>query len=54
MNCARGGFSAVRVKAHLHADAPQETLAEIVAHVTQWSPVAATLRNPVDVQAELV
>jgi uncharacterized OsmC-like protein len=54
MNCARGGFSAVRVKAHLRADAPQETLAEIVAHATQWSPVAATLRNPVDVQAELV
>jgi uncharacterized OsmC-like protein len=48
------GFTTVRVKAHLDADAPQEVLAEIVEHATNWSPVANTLRNPVSITAALV
>jgi hypothetical protein len=40
------------IEERTHRD--KEEFAEIVGHPTQWSPVAASLRNPVDVQAELV
>lgn len=48
-----GGFTAVRVKAHLVGDAPQDVLETIVAHAGRWSPVAASLRNSVVVTSEL-
>ena len=41
------GFDAVRVKVHLDADAPQETLDALIAHATTWSPVANTFTKPV-------
>jgi uncharacterized OsmC-like protein len=44
------GFSAVRVKVHLEGDAPREELDALIAHSDRWSPVANTLRMPVDVQ----
>ncbi|MCS6984345.1 MAG: OsmC family protein [Leptospiraceae bacterium] len=47
------GFSEVRVKVFLDADAPREKLEAIVAHADRWSPVANTLRNPVPVKVSL-
>lgn len=47
------GFSEVRVKVHLDADAPKDKLAALVAHADRWSPVANTLRNPVPVKVAL-
>jgi uncharacterized OsmC-like protein len=41
------GFEAVRVSVHLDADAPRETLDQLVAHATRWSPVANTYTKPV-------
>ena len=49
----RLGFTDIRVKVHLEGDAPRETLEAIVAHSNQWSPVANTLRNPVNVSVSL-
>lgn len=49
----RLGFTAVRVKAHLEGDASREDLEALVAHANDWSPVANTLRNPVDVDVAL-
>jgi uncharacterized OsmC-like protein len=43
------GFSAIRVAINVEGDADAETLAEIIAHADQWSPVANTLRNAVSV-----
>ena len=47
------GFDAVRVKVHLDADAPQAELDALIAHATNWSPVANTFSKPValDVKA---
>jgi uncharacterized OsmC-like protein len=50
----RGGFTAVRVRAHLEGPAPREVLDNIVQHAAKWSPVAATLRNNVEVTATFV
>lgn len=47
------GFSDVRVKAHLEGDASEAELKDLVAHSNAWSPVANTLRNPVNVSVEL-
>ncbi len=47
------GFTAVRVKAHLEGDASKEVMNEIIQNANKWSPVAATLRNNVEVTAEL-
>jgi uncharacterized OsmC-like protein len=41
------GFDAVRVKVHLDADAPKAELDALIAHATQWSPVANTFTKPV-------
>ncbi len=41
------GFDAVRVRVHLDADAPKETLDQLIAHATAWSPVANTFAKPV-------
>ena len=48
------GFTDVRVKVDIDGDAPQEVLAEMVAHANEWSPVSATLRNPMPVSVEMV
>ena len=47
------GFTDVRVKVYLDADAPREALEDLVAHSNIWSPVANTLRNPVNVEVGL-
>ena len=47
------GFTAVRAKVKLDADAPRQTLEELVAHAVKWSPVAGTVRNPVPFEARL-
>ncbi len=44
----RLGFTDVRVKVHLEGDASREELESLVAHSNAWSPVANTLRNPVN------
>lgn len=43
----RLGFTDVRVAVALEGDAPRERLDALIAHADRWSPVAATLRNPV-------
>jgi len=47
------GFTDVRVKVHLEGDASAEELKDLVAHSNAWSPVANTLRNPVNVSVQL-
>jgi len=47
------GFTAVRVRVKLDADADRETLARLVAHAVEWSPVTGTVRNPVPVDVRL-
>ncbi|MBW7901713.1 MAG: OsmC family protein [Rhodocyclaceae bacterium] len=43
----RLGFTDIRVAIALEGDAPRERLDALIAHADRWSPVAATLRNPV-------
>ncbi|MEP3256153.1 MAG: OsmC family protein, partial [Roseibium sp.] len=45
------GFTDVRINVHMDADAPQETIDELVAHVCQWSPVFNTFSRPVTMVA---
>lgn len=47
------GFTDVRAKVQLEAEAPRETLAEIVAHSKVWSPVANTYTRPVNLEVDL-
>jgi uncharacterized OsmC-like protein len=47
------GFTDVRVKVHLEGDASRAKLEELVQHSNTWSPVANTLRNPVNVEVKL-
>lgn len=47
------GFTDVRVKVDIDGDASKEVLAEMVAHANEWSPVSATLRNPMPVSVEM-
>lgn len=42
------GFQEIRVKVLIEGDAPREQLAEIVEHANFYSPVANTMRNPVN------
>ncbi len=49
----RLGFTDVRVKIHLEAEASREELEDLVAHSNVWSPVANTLRNPVNLDVKL-
>lgn len=49
----RLGFSDIRVKVDLEGDASREELDELVAHANVWSPVANTLRLPVNVEVSL-
>jgi uncharacterized OsmC-like protein len=46
------GFTDVRIIVHMDADAPQETIDELVQHVCQWSPVFNTFSRPVNMVAE--
>jgi len=48
------GFTDVRVKVDIDGNASKEELAEMVAHANDWSPVSATLRNPMPVAVEMV
>lgn len=50
----RLGFTDIRVKVDLEGDASREQLDDLVAHANLWSPVANTLRNPVNVAVTLV
>lgn len=47
------GFTDVRVKVDIDGDASKEVLAEMVAHANEWSPVSATLSNPMPVHVEM-
>lgn len=47
------GFTAIRAKIHLDADAPEKDLEDLIAHANAWSPVANTMRNPVAMTVEL-
>lgn len=47
------GFTDVRVKVNLEADADRETLDKLVAHAATWSPVTGTFRSPVPVSVAL-
>ena len=46
------GFSDIRVKADVEGDASRETLDAIVQHSNVWSPVANTMRLPVNMTVE--
>ncbi|WP_218596709.1 OsmC family protein [Chroogloeocystis siderophila] len=50
----RLGFTDIRVKVDLEGDATREELEELVAHSNYWSPVANTLRLPVNMEVSLV
>ena len=47
------GFTDVRIKANIDADAPRDRLEELLQHVLKWSPVTGTYRNPVSVNGSL-
>lgn len=49
----RLGFTDIRVKVDLEGDVSREELEDLVAHSNFWSPVANTLRNPVNMQVSL-
>lgn len=49
----RLGFTDVRVTVDVEGDASREELDDLVAHSNVWSPVANTLRNPVNVEVAL-
>jgi uncharacterized OsmC-like protein len=44
------GFSDIRVKIEVEGDASPAELDDLVAHANVWSPVANTMRNPVNVE----
>ncbi|MEX2401554.1 MAG: OsmC family protein [Rhodothermales bacterium] len=48
------GFSRIRTRVHLDADASDEELQELHDHVLKTSPVGSILTRPLDVQTELV
>ena len=47
------GFTDVRVKVDIDGDASRDTLEEMVAHANTWSPVSATLSNPMPVSVAM-
>lgn len=49
----RLGFTDIRVKVDVEGNASREALEELVAHSNAWSPVANTLRLPVNVAVAL-
>jgi len=48
------GFQAVRVKFLIEGDASRQVLDEIVEHANYYSPVANSIRNPIDFKIEIV
>ncbi|MEO0830240.1 MAG: OsmC family protein, partial [Pseudomonadota bacterium] len=42
------GFTDVRLIVKMDADAPDETIDELIAHVCKWSPVFNTFSRPVN------
>ncbi len=44
------GFTDVRVKVTLEADAPQSEIDALINHVKKWSPVANTFTRPVNLE----
>lgn len=46
------GFTDVRIKVKMDADAPQAVIDELIAHVCAWSPVFNTFKRPVNMIAE--
>jgi uncharacterized OsmC-like protein len=46
------GFTDVRVKIDAEGDAPKAVIDDIIAHSNVWSPVANTLRRPVNLTVE--
>ena len=49
----RLGFTDIRVSVDLDGDASRQELEDLVAHSNSWSPVANTLRNPVNMEVSL-
>ncbi|MBV8885450.1 MAG: OsmC family protein [Chroococcidiopsidaceae cyanobacterium CP_BM_RX_35] len=49
----RLGFTDIRVKVDLEGNASRKELDDLVAHSNLWSPVANTLRNPVNLNVSL-
>ena len=49
----RPGFSEIRVRYRVDADAPRETLEELGEYVQRTSPVLDIVRNPVPVSVKL-
>ncbi|MFQ4136731.1 OsmC family protein [Nodosilinea sp. PGN35] len=49
----RLGFSDIRVKVAIEGNASREDLDALVAHANAWSPVANTLRLPVNMEVSL-
>jgi thiosulfate/3-mercaptopyruvate sulfurtransferase len=47
------GLTAVRAKVRVEGDANRAALDELVAHANVWSPVANTVRNPVQLSVSL-
>lgn len=50
----RPGYSGIRVKYRVQADAPRKKLEELCEYVQRTSPVLDIIRNPVPVSVELV
>ncbi|MEM0911470.1 MAG: OsmC family protein [Pseudomonadota bacterium] len=48
------GFQEVRVKVLVEGDASREELAEIVKHANYYSPMANSIRNPIDFSIEMM
>ncbi|NBD31303.1 MAG: OsmC family peroxiredoxin [Alphaproteobacteria bacterium] len=44
------GFTDVRMKVVMEADAPQAVIDELIAHVAKWSPVFNTFSRPVNME----
>ena len=43
------GFTDIRVTIDADGDAPKEVIDDIISHSNAWSPVANTMRRPVNV-----
>lgn len=46
------GFQEIRVKVVIEGDASEDVLEDIVAHANRFSPVANTMRNPINFSIE--
>jgi uncharacterized OsmC-like protein len=46
------GFTDIRVKIDAEGDAPKAVIDEIIAHSNVWSPVANTMRRPVNLTVD--